>query len=85
MQTGADANAGNPTRSMKATTSNALKRRTDFAANFVALAVTVVAGRTAMTPGAIVCDTEPSQIWSKEGLVIPELGPNDFNILKTHL
>ena len=57
----------------------------EFAANFAVLPLTVVFGRTAETPGAIVRDTEPSQIWSKEGLIIPELGPIDFKILKTHL
>jgi hypothetical protein len=55
----------------------------EFAAKFV-LAV-VGFGRTAMTPRTGVRATGLSQIWSKEGLVIPELGPIDFNILKTHL
>jgi len=55
----------------------------EFAAKFAP--EVMVFGRTAMIFGTCIRATGLSQIWSEEGVAIPEFGPIDFNILKTHL
>jgi len=55
----------------------------EFAATFAPAAM--LFGRTVMIFGTGIRATGLSQIWSEEGVAIPEFGPIDFNILKTHL
>ena len=61
---------------MNTTTKSAFNPMAAFGATFTPVV---------MIFGTGVRATEPSLIGSNEGLAIPEFGPIDFNILKTHL
>jgi hypothetical protein len=83
MHTGADANAGTAKRNITITMRKAFNRMAECAATFAPAAM--LFGRTAFIVGTDIRATGLSQIWSEEGVAIPEFGPIDFNMLKMHL